>query len=1523
MKKNNKLAFILSVLLSMILIVSSVGAAFALPETPAGGTGSNTENSAGSGDTGDTGDKSGTGQAGTDDQTGSGNEQGANAGTNKEEAEEAGNKTDDTVKEDPAKTKTQNLLGAPATRGDGDGNEDPQYTKEPVDLKFGGDDNKGYISGYEIYRQGPTDVDWSEVTDENPVTREDDVSFVLKFKLPARTLGTRDGDKTNKAYYMISIPGDNAKIKEGGGVLVDGSGNKAGTYEISSIDPHDDKGNCGRIDITFSEDYVSDNTGWHHGDNGSLTTGSVEFESSASSWDATTDIEKFQLSGDDEEISIIVVDPTVQGELKITKTAALTGTPGVLKYTMTVTSASGTYDDITIQDDMSGGIMIMGDGDFTVKKGLLPADYKSLKDKEGGEVSEGDTGFVMVLDKLGAGESYTITYDAYYPGLINVSRAVKNTAIATSTYKEETDPEPKHLISSSTCQTNLQDRPVSKRKEEIIEEGGHLYVDWTVTINPNGANVQGWMLKDKGQYRGTVNDHFLHARTVKLYRYEKGSTTAAETIDLSDVDLNGSNTIYTFPARSEEGGKNYCKYVLTYRTEIDFDHVDAHSADNIAILEHPKYEKVPGNSVGIGGLGDGEVKESDYVDLVKINGVWYAVIGWTVTVDPKYSSIKKDTLFTDQLGDGQTYRDPAKLKRDVAAAFTAKGVTGVTWIDGHDPEVTKTDYRFTINSALTKSTSTQDNKVEFSYESIFPIDDLRQSQNFDNKFSIPSVEKGGDSKAQYKPLMRKLGVMKDKSGRETRTSEDTSKYVGDGDLSMVWDVDVNLPHSYFTENSHETAPEPDFAVIDDDLPQGVVLESLTLTAAEIKDGNTVVKPAVNKTFENIAESSEDDPSVIILDAENNITASAWYVPPASEEKGGRIRILLDRKAFDWLGERTYRFRIKVRAADDVEWKYNDRNVKYYDFQNSATLSAKTGTAEEPLLSDSQMQTLTNDEHATAVIKKCTYNASTNLKEVPYQVVVNREGKNLLENSDTIEFIDTLTPTYPNDSITVSLHPESFRVYKYDPDKEEKGEDITDSIVFEHEPGHNSGDSWVIKCELPDDTPLLVEYTYHISGFTSGREQLKLKNSSSIYGVATISNNGTDNEDLQLLSKGTVETHRITFHKVDEHNNTIPLDGAVFDAYIYNKDTEQYEFLATLPPSHVEKEDGKEVHGEIVFNQGNLDGHELKQNTAYRLVEKTPPPGYRLDKTPVDFVIPGNLDEHPWCAPEDFDGYRIGFEGRMILKNEAYTPLQITKVNKSGKPLKGAVFDLYEADPESDKLIPFTSVKGNLISEGNETDSKGQIIFPNWVDPGDYYLIETTAPGGGYLAWDEAIHFRYDGHVTFLFDNKFYITQKKSPGGLAPYEVEITDYVPEVKVEKEASSETARRGDVITYTVRVKNTGKVNVYDYLITDTPVAGIEYVSDDSGGTFKDGAVTWRRDIRSGETVTIHVKARVTEHAGFITVNNVTVTGGDIAKAYVRVVKSGANTGDSSRTVLWAALLIAAAAGCIIMIVRRRRNS
>lgn len=1516
MKKNNKLAFILSMLLSMILIVSSVGAVFAAPATPAGGTGNSAEDSVGNGDTGDDGDASGSDNGGSDDQNGSGNEQSGNAGTAGTD-EEAADKAADPA-EGKAKGAEPALKGSPdmETKGDGDEDEDPKYTGDPVDLKTG-NNGEGYITGYTIYRRGPTDLNWTEVDDENPVRSDDDVRFVLSFELPPKTLQTiEEGEvkETNKAEYKIEIKGEHATIEEGSGTMKDSSGKTIGTYVVEKTDPKEGD-QCGIIKVTFTDEYVDNNNGHHGADKGSRIGGNVEFISPAASWGTNIDTEVIHISNSTEDVSLIVVDPTVAGDIKITKTASGDTKTGELTYKLTVTSNSGTSGDITITDNMSGGTRIKGTGNFTVKKDGEASEYKTLVDQDGHEITEGDTGFVMTLGQLGENGKYEITYEAYYPGLVSGKRSVKNTAIAASTHIEGEEQEPKHIISSAHCVTNLEYYPVTKAGTDIMvdEHEGHLYVNWTVTINPGGANIKDWMLKDKGYYDKSSENHFLTAEDVSFVRYEKGSEEG-EPIEINTQTLDGNNVIYTFPGYPDGSDTNTCRYVLKYTTKIDFDQYDAHSADNIAILEHPEYEDISSNTVGVDGLGSGnDMKDSEYVNLVHENGKWYAVIGWKVKVHAQYSSIAVGSRFTDHLGSGQKYRDPAALKAAAEVAFRAKGV-GITWDQDHDPEITETDYQFTLDNKLEKG-----NEVEFTYESVFEFTSqkaMTMARTFDNTFELPDVEREGKGRATYNPLLQKFGVLINKSNnRETRYPDDIAKYVGDGDLSLIWDVDVNLPHNYYSTEG-QSEPEVDAVMIEDTLPPGVELRGFSLKV----DSTTY-------DFQNIASSSEEDPVVIRVGDDEGETVSAWYVPPAADENSGLIRVKLGRAAFTKLGEKKYTFRVRAEVRDDFTWEYNDKNIKTHKFDNLATLySEKDGETEE-LLSDTQAQTLTNDEHANAVIKSCTYKTSESLRVVPYNVIVNKEGKDLVAGSDTIEFIDTLKAEYPENGISVTLVPDSVRIYKYDPDPitGPKGEDITDEVGYEHIPGEKSGDEWTIRSDLPDATALYVEYQYYMSGFTTGREVVKLRNTSSIYGVATISGNGNDNEDIQVLTQGSGETERVIFHKVDMHNNNIALDGAVFDAYKYNVETGEYEYVSTLPPSHVEElEDGRKVHGEIVFNEGNL-GERLQRNVAYRLIENTPPAGYRLDKTPTDFmIVDRDTDKHPICIPEDFNGYRVGFHDASIyLKNEAYTPLQITKVNKDGKPLKGAVFDLYAVNPDGEVRIPFTDYKGNLISEGNETDSKGRIIFPNWVDPGDYYLIETTAPGGGYLAWDEAIHFRYDGHVTFLFDNKFYITQKKSPGGLAPYEVEITDYVPEVKVEKEASSETARRGDVITYTVRVKNTGKVNVYDYLITDTPVAGIEYVSDDGGGTFKDGAVTWKRDIRSGETVTIHVNARVTENAGFITVNNVTVTGGDIDKAYVRVVKSGANTGDSSRTVLWAALLIAAAAGCIIMIVRRRRNN
>ena len=736
---------------------------------------------------------------------------------------------------------------------------------------------------------------------------------------------------------------------------------------------------------------------------------------------------------------------------------------------------------------------------------------------------------------------------------------------------------------------------------------------------------------------------------------------------------------------------------------------------------------------------------------------------------------------------------------------------------------------------------------------------------------------------------------------------------------------MNLPHNYFSDESSPGTSLPDAVLLRDELPPGTTPDALTLKAGN--NGNKVY------TFSDIASATEEDPSVITIGTgEGSRTAEAWYEQPEAD-KGGVITVRLGRDAFRLLGETTYTFRITADVDEDFQWEYSDRYIKTNEFENVAVLAEEREGEEEPeyLISDTETQKLTNDEYANAVIKKCNYNTSQDYRIVPYSVLVNEEEKDLIRGSDTLEFKDSMKAEYPENGISVTLVSDSVRIYEYDPVTKQKTKDITDETGYKHTAGERSGDEWIIESDLPDEQALVVEYEYYMSGFTTGRELVKLRNTSSLSGVATISPSGNEDENFQVLSRGGGEIERVIFHKVDNRNTNIALDGAVFDAYIYNKDTGEYDFIATLPPSRVEdNEEGRRVHGEVIFNEGNLEGHELERNTAYRLIETAPPDGYRLDRTPVDFmVVDRDTEAHPMCIPDDFKGYRVGFNDASIyIKNQSHTPLRIKKTDRNGRALSGAVFDLYMADPEGEETVPFTSVRGTLISEGLATDLRGEIVFPNWIDPGDYYLIETKAPFGGYVAWDEAIHFRFNGKEIYSFDKKSYISQKKAEEGGA-YEADITNYVPEFTISKEASVKEAAVGDTITYTVTVENTGQVDVHDVIIGDKPEKGLKYISDNSGGTVKNGRITWTKDIRKGETVKILVTAGVTEDAGRNIVNRAYIKQGGkdhvtTLRTEARVgLKGGPKTGDSSRTVLWAVLLIAAAAGCIIMIVRRRHNS
>lgn len=91
---------------------------------------------------------------------------------------------------------------------------------------------------------------------------------------------------------------------------------------------------------------------------------------------------------------------------------------------------------------------------------------------------------------------------------------------------------------------------------------------------------------------------------------------------------------------------------------------------------------------------------------------------------------------------------------------------------------------------------------------------------------------------------------------------------------------------------------------------------------------------------------------------------------------------------------------------------------------------------------------------------------------------------------------------------------------------------------------------------------------------------------------------------------------------------------------------------------------------------------------------------------------------------------------------------------------------------------------------------------------------------------------------------------------------------DVEVSKTVDKTQARPGDILTYTIRVKNTGEVELKNFQIRDTLDSRLSYVDSDNKGVMSavDGkeVVTWLIDrLAVGEQVELHLKATIKKDA------------------------------------------------------------
>ncbi len=170
---------------------------------------------------------------------------------------------------------------------------------------------------------------------------------------------------------------------------------------------------------------------------------------------------------------------------------------------------------------------------------------------------------------------------------------------------------------------------------------------------------------------------------------------------------------------------------------------------------------------------------------------------------------------------------------------------------------------------------------------------------------------------------------------------------------------------------------------------------------------------------------------------------------------------------------------------------------------------------------------------------------------------------------------------------------------------------------------------------------------------------------------------------------------MTVYKVDQNDNTVLLQGAVFNL------VDQYGIVIDQQTT--------DANGEAFFDLIQLD-------TQYTIYEITAPTGYvigSLGTSGYTFTI----------SSSDATGYTktITFENASESAS-ATGSITLTKVTDTGAALSGAVFSLYATSDTSHLNVLATAT----------SDASGIVLFENLV-MGSYDIVETTAPTGYTLS----------------------------------------------------------------------------------------------------------------------------------------------------------------------------------------------
>ena len=1012
---------------------------------------------------------------------------------------------------------------------------------------------------------------------------------------------------------------------------------------------------------------------------------------------------------------------------------------------------TATYQNITItKKDNKGNTLktLEKDKDFKV----TPVTSNGLTDKK---VDDNNPGIKITtmddkgLPELEANQRYVLEYD------VVVDRIAQNgTDLCNRVFANDEVDEKKLYFQNEMSKSGSYD-PVNKE------------ITWTVTITPNGASMDGYVLKDTLPSGCTMTGYF---KVDGQY----------ETNDFPDKGKGSFS--YTFSGKQYE--KPAYSYTVIYKTTAPADFQIGDKVTNNAYLElngKKKWEASGDASYNDRGKTT-EKKATEDTKLTedKANNKVFT-LPWSLKVIPPIVWDPKDGVNDNRLEIKDCINDPwvssgknenndhyAILKDLQAKIIRNLVVTLKNGTQIHFDELKNNGLRLEVRYYTGRNVDTNTKvytlKTADSTTKTVPVD-LEQTkiksfklvfhkESFDNSNPVESVE------------ITKYTTMGDSTG------------LGEGQTI------------YFKNESNGSSGQYEYTIPGTPSPMQLVKMSANQPPEKIVNGQHATDYYKTEDVTVTSGNGEDGKTYIYYQLQLYTNGAKLTLPATITDQlpehvkyvDGSAKLV----AQYYANEHTWHYQQSVSYQKDTAWNsdisLSDARFlvsKYDSVANTLTFTLKdelnyvatqftsfyirfTAEVDDTIWDsslDKEIRTFTNSanwkgvgesktetkvEHeAIFATKSGEYKSDYNT--VDYSIVINPD-KRKLGDAEKITLVDKLIVKH-GDINTAALMQSTVNLYSYDAQTKTKlalmPNDVYD-VDYQETTNPGGDQNWyILTVKVPNAHSYLLEYSYKNTSNT----EYEMKNTAELesHEVKEV----TNKVEHQYLG-GSATTEGLTIHKVNSQNISDSLSGAVFKLDYFDVADGEYKTLqesidaSTLDPSSFYLSFTQD--GSISTEAGSV---QRPYNILYRLTETKAPEGFAKDSRPHYFIwttkadnkenayntAVGSYDQSKTgVSKDDIKFYYSGEHYTLTVKNTS-NRLVIQKLweDKDGGAIEGTstklpqsiTVELYKrTDPEGE---------GNRVKILTLTQTNGwkETYDVSSADLNCYFYVKETGTGQTY------------------------------------------------------------------------------------------------------------------------------------------------------------------------------------------------